>query len=103
MTKSLDVPVRDERTEGATWSPKVGGRVTLLYPEEWNLQTKNFPVLRVGMIFRVESDGCFHVSTQPANHSIFVDPNNYAQHGASYRGWKVKDGWPLVPVIKKKK
>ena len=88
----VDSAAEDASPLPRVFVPRVDARVTLLYPSGWS---KNFPEKRVGTIMQVEEASCFHVCVQPNGHTVFVDPPNYAEHGATYRAWKVKDGWPV--------
>jgi len=95
-------PLADERIEGTTWKPTPGGRVTLLYPEDFTRGHPNMPERVVGTITKIEPCGTFYVVVQPTCHTIVVDPRNYATYGATIRGWKVKDGWQATKTVKNK-
>lgn len=89
-------------TEGTTgeWSPVVGGRVTMTYPEGFGV---NFPKQRVGTILELDERGGFHVCCQPGGDLTYVDPRNYEAYGCSYRCWSVRDGWPVDRSVSRRK
>ena len=77
--------------------PAVGDRVTLVYTKEF-VGEGPFPLRKTGAVTHLHASGCFTVSTRPNQQSLYVDPENYATHGCSFRPWVFKDGWQTPRV-----
>ena len=76
--------------EVSTWSPEVGDRVVLVYPVDWAMKDL------YGECSKVHESGSFSMVTAVMGHTHFVDPDNLATHGGSFRAMNPKERYPLT-------